>query len=199
MKRILGSAFAIAALVSFAAPPAHAAGREQVVVSGEAEGSLGEVGFWIWCAEDEAGSYDDCNGAMAFDDLGIVRHVEGEVEEISEDVYAMDVESTRDASVACALMNEEPTVHGRNNTVAIECSAPSGSAEASSAVVIAMTSRGSRTHRSGFGSDGSIVAPGIVSLGGRWSRLWTRRTPGTSRVRSTTSPNVCWSWRSPDR
>jgi hypothetical protein len=137
MRRILGSSLAIAALVTLAALPAQAAGREQIVFSGEAEGSLGEVGFWIWCAEDEAGAYDDCNGAVAFDDLGFVRHVEGGVEEIAEDVYAMDVASTRDATVACTLTNEEPIVHGRHNTVMVACSTPAGSAETSNAVVIA--------------------------------------------------------------
>src|ERR671931_855604 len=113
VKRILGGAIALAALVTFAGPPAQAAGKEQVVFSGEAEGSLGEVGFWIWCAVDQAGAYYDCNGAMAFDDLGFVRHVEGEVAETGEDVYTMDVASTRDASVACTLTNGLPIRHGR--------------------------------------------------------------------------------------
>jgi hypothetical protein len=57
----------VVALVITAAPPASAAVKEQVVFSGEAEGSLGEVGFWVWCPLDKAGAnddYDDCNGAM---------------------------------------------------------------------------------------------------------------------------------------
>jgi len=135
VKRIIVSALAVAALLA-AAMPANAAGKEQVVFSGEGEGSLGEVGFWIWCAEDEAGGYGDCNGAIAFDDLRLVRHVEGEVEETGEDVYVMDVASTRDASVACTLTNEEPIVHGPRNTVRVDCSQPSGWAEASTAVVV---------------------------------------------------------------
>src|SRR5215216_817633 len=100
--------FASLTLLLAMAQPAGAQGKEQIVFSGEGEGSLGEVGFWIWCAEDEAGGYDDCDGAIAFDDLRLVRHVEGEVEETGEDVYVMDVASTRDASVACTLTNEEP-------------------------------------------------------------------------------------------
>src|SRR5204862_5236968 len=79
----LFTAFTLALLAI--GPSASAAKHEQVVFSGEAEGSLGEVGFWIWCAVDESGNYDDCNGAMAFDDLHLVRHVEGEVAEIDDD------------------------------------------------------------------------------------------------------------------
>jgi hypothetical protein len=128
--------FASLALLLAVAQPAGAEGREQIVFSGEAEGSLGEVGFWIWCAEDEAGDYDDCNGAMAFDDLGFVRHVEGEVSETGDDVYRMDVESTRDAMVACTLTNEEPITRGPTNTVNISCTSPSGSAWVGDAVVV---------------------------------------------------------------
>lgn len=136
MNRVLGSALAITALLLAGAMPAQAQAKEQVVFSGEAEGSLGEVGFWIWCAVDEAGGYDDCSGALAFDDLGFVRHVEGEVEETGEDVYVMDVASTIDASVACIVTNEEPIVSGPRNTVTVDCSAPGGSAETSNAVVV---------------------------------------------------------------
>ncbi len=136
MKRILGSALALTALMLASAMPAEAQAKEQVVFSGEADGSLGEVGFWIWCAVDEAGSYDDCSGALAFDDLGFVRHVEGEVEETGEDVYVMDVASTSDASVSCTLTNDEPVTSGPHNTVTVLCSTPSGSAETSDAVVI---------------------------------------------------------------
>ena len=131
----LFTAFTLALLAI--GPSASAAKHEQVVFSGEAEGSLGEVGFWIWCAVDESGNYDDCNGAMAFDDLHLVRHVEGEVAEIDEDVYQMDVESTRDGSVACTLTNVPPIVYGPHNEVDISCSAPSGSATATDAVVVA--------------------------------------------------------------
>ena len=113
-----------------------AQGKEQVVFSGEAEGSVGEVGFWIWCAVDPAGSYDDCNGALQFDDLHLTRHVEGEVAEIGEDVYQMDVESTRDDSVSCTLTNSPPITHGHTNTVDITCSSPSGSATSNDAVVV---------------------------------------------------------------
>src|SRR6266540_7295752 len=90
----LATAMALGGLA--VAGPAGAEAKEQVVFSGEGTGSLGEAEFWIWCAVDEAGAYDDCNGAMRFDDLKLSRHVEGEVSEIGDDVYRMDVSSTRD-------------------------------------------------------------------------------------------------------
>jgi hypothetical protein len=136
VKRILGGGLALTALLIVMAMPAGAQAKEQVVFSGEADGTLGEVGFWIWCAVDEAGAYDDCSGALAFDDLGIVRHVEGEVTETGEDVYVMDVSSTRDGSVACTLTNDEPILSGPRNTVEVDCSTPSGMAESSDAVVV---------------------------------------------------------------
>ena len=123
-------------LMGFASP-ATAQGKEQVVFSGEGTGSVGEAEFWIWCAVDQSGSYDDCNGAMRFDDLKLSRHVEGEVAEIGDDVYQMDVASTLDSSVACTLTNVPPITHGHTNTVMIDCSTPSGSATSTDAVVVA--------------------------------------------------------------
>ena len=129
----LFTAFTLALLAI--GPSASAAKHEQVVFSGEAEGSLGEVGFWIWCAVDPAGSYDDCNGALQFDDLHLTRHVEGEVAEIGEDVYQMDVESTRDDSVSCTLTNSPPITHGHTNRIDITCSTPSGTVTSADAVI----------------------------------------------------------------
>jgi hypothetical protein len=128
-------ALAVAGSVMMAAP-AHAQAKEQVVFSGEAEGSFGEVGFWIWCAVDEQGAYDDCAGAMAFDDLKLTKHVEGEVSEPDEDVYEMEVASS-DGSVACTLINAPPISHGPRNTVDVTCSSPSGTASTDDAVVVA--------------------------------------------------------------
>jgi len=118
------------------AAPAQAQGKEQVVFSGEADGSLGEVGFWVWCAVDEAGNYDDCNGAIQFDDLHLTKHVDGEVSELDDDVYQMDVSSS-DGTVGCTLTNTPPITHGHTNTVDISCSAPSGTATSTDAVVVA--------------------------------------------------------------
>jgi hypothetical protein len=139
MRRIAGMLGLLTALtlaLVAIGPAAVAQGHEQVIFSGEAEGSLGEVGFWIWCAVDESGRYDDCSGALAFDDLHLVRHVEGEVSEPDEEVYQMEVASTRDGSVACTLTNVPPITHGRTNTVDISCTAPSGTATATNAVVV---------------------------------------------------------------
>jgi hypothetical protein len=122
------------------ASPAAADGHEQVVFSGEGDGSFGgvetEVGFWIWCALDESGDYDDCSGTIQFDDLHLTRHVEGEVSEPEEGVYVMDVASS-DGSVVCTLTNDPPVEHGPHNTVTVTCSSPQGSAVSTTAVVIA--------------------------------------------------------------
>ena len=133
---VAGFALALTLVGLSLGPAAGAAQKEQVVFSGEAEGSVGEVGFWIWCAVDQQGNYDDCNGAMAFDDLKLTRHVEGEVSEIGDDVYQMDVASTRDASVACTLTNVPPITHGHTNTVDISCTTPESTATSTDAVVV---------------------------------------------------------------
>jgi len=129
-------ALALTTAMMLAAPSALADGHEQVVFSGEAEGSFGEVGFWIWCALDESGNYDDCAGALQFDDLKLTKHVEGEVAEPDEGEYVMDVFSS-DGSVVCTLSNTPPVSHGPTNTVDVSCSAPSGTASTTSAVVVA--------------------------------------------------------------
>jgi hypothetical protein len=139
MRRIsVLAALVAASLLALAiGPTAGAAQHEQVVFSGEAEGSIGEAEFWIWCAVDESGNYDDCAGAMTFEDQGLVRHVEGEVTEPDEDVYQMNVFSTRDDSVSCTLINTPPILHRPNNVVDVSCSAPSGSGTTTDAVVVA--------------------------------------------------------------
>jgi hypothetical protein len=132
---MLGLLTALALAVLAIGPAAMAQGHEQVIFSGEAEGSVGEVGFWIWCAVDESGNYDDCSGAIAFDDLHLTKHVEGEVEELGDDVYQMDVASTG-GSVACTLTNVPPITHGHTNTVDISCTSPSATATSTDAVVV---------------------------------------------------------------
>jgi hypothetical protein len=132
---MLGLLTALALAVLAIGPAALAPGHEQVIFSGEAEGSVGEVGFWIWCAVDESGNYDDCSGAIAFDDLHLTKHVEGEVEELGDDVYQMDVASTG-GSVACTLTNVPPITHGHTNTVDISCTSPSATATSTDAVVV---------------------------------------------------------------
>jgi hypothetical protein len=136
MVRRLAVVLMVASLALLLIPAAgHADGKEQIVFSGEAEGTFGEVGFWIWCAVDEQGAYDDCSGAMHFDDLGLARHVEGDVTEPEEGRYVMDVASTRDDAVACTLTNTPPITSGATNRVDVSCSSPSGSASTSDAVI----------------------------------------------------------------
>jgi hypothetical protein len=126
-----------------AASPGAPQNSEQVIFSGLADinNSFGSpVGFWIWCmAEGEHSPYEgECNGAMYFYDLGITRHVEGEVEESEEEegVYVMTVSSTRDdAIIGCVLTNGLPVNHGPSNFVKVECGTPAGSAESHDAVV----------------------------------------------------------------
>jgi hypothetical protein len=132
---LIGLVVAVAVTAWALGPSAVAQGKEQVVFSGDAEGSLGEVGFWIWCAVDEAGAYDDCSGSIHFEDLGIpAKHVTGEVSEPDDDVYLMDVSSS-DGSVACTLVNDPPITSGPTNTVEVSCTAPSGTATSNNAVV----------------------------------------------------------------
>ena len=73
---------------------------------------------------------------MRFDDLHLVKHVDGEVSEPDEDVYEMVV-SSRDGSVVCTLTNSPPITHGHSNTVTISCSTPSETATSTDAVVVA--------------------------------------------------------------
>ena len=143
MPRLLAMGVIIAAIAALVATavPASAARHEQIVFSGEANGTFDnvstDVGFWIWCAVDPAGDYDDCNGAMHFDALMPSKHVSGEVTELGvgeSQQYQMDVTST-DGSVACTLTNTPPITRGPTNTVSISCSSPSGSATTSTATI----------------------------------------------------------------
>ncbi|HEV8612944.1 MAG TPA: hypothetical protein VGQ73_05495 [Gemmatimonadales bacterium] len=100
-----------------------------------AQGS--EVGFWIWCEADGHNSYlHECNGAMQFDDLGFTRHVEGDIEELSEGIYQMTVSSTLDSKVVdCVLTNAAEAVSGPKNRVDISCTTPNGTVHTLTAVV----------------------------------------------------------------
>ncbi len=139
MKAIL--VLAIAAGFLFAtAGVASAQHSEQVVFSGAGEGTFDGTdtpfGFWVWCEADSANPYaGECNGAMYFYALHLVKHVEGGVSEGPDGIYNMNVFSS-DGSVACNLHNESATPsHGPQNTVMVDCSAPSGSGSSTNAVV----------------------------------------------------------------
>jgi hypothetical protein len=113
---------------------------EQLVFSGTStESTAGPVGFWIWCEVESDNPYHhECNGAMYFYALGITKHVEDQedgIQEPSEGIYQIKVQSTQDSSVTCTLQNSAPAVHGPQNTVNIDCSTPSVHAVSSTAVV----------------------------------------------------------------
>jgi hypothetical protein len=113
---------------------------EQVVFSGVAFlGSTFEkgtpAGFWIWCESDSTNPYvGECQGAMYFYALGLTKQVEGEITEIGEDRYRMDVQSS-DGSISCSLTNAAAPNHGPHNVVDVTCSAPAGHATSPNAVV----------------------------------------------------------------
>jgi hypothetical protein len=121
---ILLAAVAAAALVAMPSSAVQAAANsEQVVFSGIGlpPTSSEAFGFWVWCQNEEAapsrGRYEtDCNGALYFYQRGIVVHVTGEISELEEGVYQMDLES-RDGRVVCTLTNVPPILHGPHNTV----------------------------------------------------------------------------------
>ena len=75
-------------------------------------------GFWIWCESSSSNPYVlECNGAMYFYALGIVKHVAGTVTSNGGDSFTLNVVSTKDDSVACTLANVPPVTNGPTNTV----------------------------------------------------------------------------------
>jgi hypothetical protein len=134
-------------MASSVAQPSTANGprsSEQVIFSGVAfvNSSFAKnspVGFWIWCEAESSNPYDEeCNGSMYFYELGITRHVEGEIAEVGEDteIYDMTVSSTRDDKIKnCVLRNLAEPELGPNNTVRVTCQDPAGTAFSNNAVV----------------------------------------------------------------
>jgi hypothetical protein len=122
--------------VSLAA--AHPEAAEQIIFSGQVPpGSFSvPAGFWVWCEDDEATNpyAGDCNGAMYFYELGLVRHVTGEVEELESGAYEMTLTSD-DGAIACTLSNVPPVRQGPANSVVVACTAPWISGTFSGAVV----------------------------------------------------------------
>ena len=121
---ILLAVVAAAVLVAIPVSAVQAAGNsEQVVFSGIGlpPTSSEPFGFWVWCQNQQAassrGRYEtDCNGALYFYQRGIVVHVTGEITELEEGVYVMDLQSS-DGRVDCTLTNALPILHGPHNTV----------------------------------------------------------------------------------
>jgi hypothetical protein len=117
------------------APAATAERSEQVVFSGAGAGDFGPFGFWVWCQVETSNPYEtDCNGSIYFYQLGLTKHVTGDVTEPADDQYQMDLASSN-GSIDCTLTNEPPIVHGPHNTVDASCSSPSGTGTSTNAVV----------------------------------------------------------------
>ena len=129
---------------------------EQVVFSGNGSGKFGgkstPFGFWIWCAAESnspnKGVYladNACQGAMYFYALGITEGVASfptaipGVVEGPDGIYTMHVHSA-DGKVDCLLNNTStPPQKGPNNTVHLDCTAPSGSADSFPNAVVNVT------------------------------------------------------------
>jgi len=110
---------AAAVLGLFVSVARAANNSEQVIFSGTSE----DFGFWVWCQAGQAGPSvghsrheTDCNGALYFYQPGVVVHVIGEVSEPADEMYVMDLESTK-GSVSCTLTNTPPITKGPTNTV----------------------------------------------------------------------------------
>jgi hypothetical protein len=115
---------------------------EQVVFSGVAGQDStfaygSPIGFWVWCESDSLNPYEgNCVGALYVYALGLTKHVSGDdaITENGGGSYTMHVQSS-DGSFNCWLTNTAPVTHGPTNTVTVSCSAPSGSASTTTAVV----------------------------------------------------------------
>lgn len=116
----------VAALCLVPAIAALAASSQQVVFSGGGIfPGVTPFGFWIWCESSSSNPYFlECNGAMYFYALGIVKHVAGTVTSNGGNSFTLNVVSTADDSVACALTNVPPATSGPTNTVDVNCTAP---------------------------------------------------------------------------
>lgn len=137
----------LAVTISFALTSrAHAASfshSEQVVFSGLAQSAQTPVGFWIWCEADSTNPYfGQCNGAMYFYALHLVKHVDEMqipgIQEVGDGHYVMMVQSS-DGSVSCTLENVPPPTSGPTNTVNVTCTAPPSLSAVSKSAVVNVT------------------------------------------------------------
>ena len=111
---------------------------EQIVFSGTGNSTLGPFGFWVWSQDADSSTpyHGEAAGALYLYALGITSGVEGEVEETSEGIYQITVESRRPGGIDAILTNAGEPVHGPHNTVNVTFSSPqSGSGQSTTAVV----------------------------------------------------------------
>ena len=82
---------------------------------------------------------------MYFYALGITKHVEDQEDSIldtGDEIYQINVHSSKDDSVACTLQNSAESVHGARNTVTVDCTSPAGTHAVSSTAVVNVTDPG---------------------------------------------------------
>src|SRR5258708_23678176 len=109
---------------------ASSSSSEQVVFSktGAFDPSLGPFGFWIWCEASSANPYvGQCSGSVYFYAFATPKHVvDGSITEVADGQYQIHVISSKDngASVDCTLTNAPPPMSVPNNTIAVQCTAP---------------------------------------------------------------------------
>jgi hypothetical protein len=94
----------------------------------------GPVGFWIWCIDEGNGPYaedKECKGAMYVYSQAITVHVDGDVTELGDDTYRMDVLSQK-AGVLSATLHNLSDDSGPNNVVEFEVTTAAGTASGTS-------------------------------------------------------------------
>jgi hypothetical protein len=111
---------------------------EQIVFSGQGDSTLGPFGFWVWSQDADSSTpyHGEAAGALYLYALGITSGVEGEVEETSEGIYEITVESRLAGGIDAVLTNVADPVHGPHNTVNVTFSSPqAGTGQSTNAVV----------------------------------------------------------------
>jgi hypothetical protein len=111
---------------------------EQIVFSGTGSSTLGPFGFWVWSqdADSRTPYHGEAAGALYLYALGITSGVEGEVEETSEGIYQITVESRRPGGIDAILTNEGDPIHGPHNIVDVTFTSPSaGTGQSTNAAV----------------------------------------------------------------
>ena len=141
---------AVLAAISLVAAPAagsQGSGATQLVISGgtppgTTTGNLDGFGIWVWC-EDPAASNPyagECAGSMYFYDLGFTKFVEEEEDTLVLTRTGFSIELvSRDGTIDCTVSGSLPAAKGPNNTIRVDCSAPTGRSGTLSDVVVRVT------------------------------------------------------------
>lgn len=146
----LAKVFVLVATASVAlafAPTAGSQGASQLIISGqvppgETSGTLDGFGIWVWC-EDPAASNPyagECAGSMYFYNIGLTKFVEDEEDTLvlTDSTFSVELVS-RDGTIDCIVSGSLPAAKGPNNTINVDCSAPTGRSGTLSKVVVRVT------------------------------------------------------------